>query len=367
MKYHLAGIENNYSFELPPTGTLVCGRAVTSDLAIIDPTVSRHHADVSVGDGGVNVRDVGSSNGTFVNGVRIEQSFVVPGDTLTFGKVAFRVEAVADAPPPPPPAATQIPGATIVRQVPRTPARGLEESGKLQAAMAAADPAEKDRQKLAILLEVSKGLTKVADTDALLSKVADYVFQILEADRCAILLREADHMVQKVARDKRSATVAYQVPQSIVGTVVDENGFNSQVLSFNWDGTDESLTAAAPDRYLDSAPNMLLHRWSPTETAVNVLFYEHQGLPALPQGEQYVLVTLFGQTGNPANEPGKKILLGTLTHGVQDTIEFSDFIVRAPSAEGTEGNPLGLAVDPSDGTIYFGDLFEQRIYRATLE
>ena len=222
MKYHLAGIENNYSFELSPVGTLVCGRAVTSDLAIIDPTVSRHHADVSVGDGGVNVRDVGSSNGTFVNGVRIEQSFVVPGDTLTFGKVAFRVEAVDEAPPPPTPTAAQITGATIVRQVPRTPARGLEESGKLQAAMAAADPAEKDRQKLAILLEVSKGLTKVADTDALLTKVADYVFQILEADRCAILLREGDHMVQKVARDKRSATVAYQVPQSIVGTVVDE-------------------------------------------------------------------------------------------------------------------------------------------------
>ncbi|MBI5895054.1 MAG: hypothetical protein HZB24_03260, partial [Desulfobacterales bacterium] len=73
---------------------------------------------------------------------------------------------------------------------------------------------------LAILLEVSKGLTKVADTDALLAKVADYVFQILEADRCAILLREGDHMVQKVARDKRSATVAYQVLQSIVGPVV---------------------------------------------------------------------------------------------------------------------------------------------------
>jgi len=222
MKYHLAGIENNYSFELSPSGTLVCGRAVTSDLAIIDPTVSRHHADVSVGDGGVNVHDVGSSNGTFVNGVRIEQSFVVPGDTLTFGKVAFRVETVADAPRTPPPAAGQIPGATIVRQVPRTPAVGLDERGKLQAAMAAADPAEKDRQKLAILLEVSKGLTKVADTDALLTKVADYVFQILEADRCAILLREGEHMVQKVARDKRSATVAYQVPQSIVGTVVDE-------------------------------------------------------------------------------------------------------------------------------------------------
>jgi len=224
MTYRLVGIDNEFRFELAPAGTLVCGRAVTSDLAIVDPTVSRHHADVSVAEGGINVHDVGSSNGTFVNGVRIEQSFVVPGDTLTIGKVAFTLEQVADAPAAPPPAvppAGAVPGGTIVRQVPRTPATGFAESGKLQAAMAAADPAEKDRQKLAILLEVSKGLTRAADTDALLAKVADYVFQILEADRCAILLLEGDRMVQKVARDKRSATVAYQVPQSIVGMVVE--------------------------------------------------------------------------------------------------------------------------------------------------
>ncbi|MDQ8154071.1 MAG: adenylate/guanylate cyclase domain-containing protein [Gemmatimonadota bacterium] len=220
MKYRLTGTDSTYRFELASSGTLVCGRAVTSDVAIIDPTVSRHHADLVVGDGGVSVRDVGSSNGTFVNGVKISEAFVRPGDALTFGKVAFQLEAIAEAPPPV--AAPAMPGGTIVRQVPRTPSGGLEDSGKLHAAMAAADPAEKDRQKLAILLEVSKGLTKVTDTDALLAKVADYVFQILEADRCAILVSEDQHMVQKVARDKRSATVAYQVPQSIVRTVVDE-------------------------------------------------------------------------------------------------------------------------------------------------
>src|SRR5512140_2899526 len=102
MTYRLSGIDNDYSFELAPTGTLVCGRAVTSDLAIVDPTVSRHHADLPVGDGGIEVRDVGSSNGTFVNGVRIEQSFVVPGDTLTIGKVAFTVQEVASMPSAPP-------------------------------------------------------------------------------------------------------------------------------------------------------------------------------------------------------------------------------------------------------------------------
>ena len=217
MRYRLTGTESTYRFELAPTGTLICGRAVTSDLAIIDPTVSRHHADLIVGEGGVTIRDVGSSNGTFLNGVKITDGFAAVGDTVTFGKIAFKLEAVPDAPPPPP--AGAIPGGTIVRQIPRTPAHGLQDGAKL---VATADGAEKDRQKLAILLEVSKGLTKVADTDALLTKVAEYVFQILEADRCAILLREGEHMVQKVARDKRSATVAYQVPQSIVRTVVDD-------------------------------------------------------------------------------------------------------------------------------------------------
>ncbi|MHB0963272.1 MAG: FHA domain-containing protein, partial [Gemmatimonadaceae bacterium] len=114
MRYRLTGTESAYRFELAPTGTLICGRAVTSDLAIIDPTVSRHHADLVVGDSGVTVRDVGSSNGTFVNGVKIDESFAVPGDTVTFGKVAFRLEAVADTPPPvqAPPAASAIPGGT---------------------------------------------------------------------------------------------------------------------------------------------------------------------------------------------------------------------------------------------------------------
>jgi adenylate cyclase len=187
--------------------------------------VSRHHADLVVGEGGVTVRDVGSSNGTFVNGVKVDEGFAVPGDTVTFGKVAFRLEAVADAPPPPAPAAAPVPGATIVRQVPRTP-RPLTRAAA--AGKASRRRSRKDRRSSRSCSEVSKGLTKAADTDA--AAVADYVFQILEADRCAILLREGDHMVQKVARDKRSATVAYQVPQSIVSIVV---GDKVAVLSDN--------------------------------------------------------------------------------------------------------------------------------------
>jgi adenylate cyclase len=183
MPFQLAGIENEYNFELRPGATMVVGRAVNSDCAVVDATVSRRHAEMTVAQNGVQVKDVGSSNGTFVNGVKVDSYFVVPGDTLTFGKIAFRLEELAPVVVPEPEARkpeAEGPkaGATIVRQVPSVgdavAALG-KHSGSIKAVMAGdADPAEKDRQKLQILLEVSKGLTRATDVDALLRKVADY-------------------------------------------------------------------------------------------------------------------------------------------------------------------------------------------------
>src|SRR5207253_7361647 len=59
---------------------------VTSDVPIYDPTISRRHAEVSLTDGGVKVKDAGSSNGTFLNGARITEAIAVENDVITFGK-----------------------------------------------------------------------------------------------------------------------------------------------------------------------------------------------------------------------------------------------------------------------------------------
>ena len=118
MTFRLTGIENEYAFELRPGTVMVVGRAVNSDCPVVDATVSRRHAELAVSGTGAQVKDVGSSNGTFVNGVKVESHFVVPGDTVTFGKVAFRFEAVAPPVPvqvAPPAAVVAPPGATIVR------------------------------------------------------------------------------------------------------------------------------------------------------------------------------------------------------------------------------------------------------------
>ena len=246
MTFKLAGIDNDYTFELRPGTMMVVGRAVNSDCPVVDATVSRRHAELTVSTSGVQVKDVGSSNGTFVNGVKVDSYFVVAGDSVTFGKVAFKVEALAPPAPPAPVFAAPVgppAGATIVRQVPKAgdaiAALG-KNSGSIKAVMAGdADPAEKDRQKLQILLEVAKGLTQATDVDALLRKVADYAFQILEADRCAILLiDENGALTTKISRDKRGADAPQAVPQSIAQMAVNDK---VAVLSDNA-GEDQRFT-----------------------------------------------------------------------------------------------------------------------------
>ena len=99
MHYRLIGVGNTYTFELSGSAPLSVGRAVTNDCAIVDPTISRKHADLKVTPGGVEVIDAGSSNGTYVNGVQIERSLMVAGDEVTFGKVVFKLEQVQPARP----------------------------------------------------------------------------------------------------------------------------------------------------------------------------------------------------------------------------------------------------------------------------
>ena len=93
--FKLLSTTGEQSIDLQPGRNIVVGRAVTSDVPIYDPTISRRHAEVSLTDGGVKVKDAGSSNGTFLNGARITEAIAVENDVITFGKVAFRVKEVS--------------------------------------------------------------------------------------------------------------------------------------------------------------------------------------------------------------------------------------------------------------------------------
>lgn len=66
------------------------GRTHDNDLRIVDPTVSRLHAMLTVRNGEAVVVDANSRNGVFVNGIQVRYAKLEDGDLLTFGTVRFR-------------------------------------------------------------------------------------------------------------------------------------------------------------------------------------------------------------------------------------------------------------------------------------
>ncbi len=237
--FKLLSTTGEQSIDLQPGRTIVVGRAVTSDVPIYDPTISRRHAEVSLTDGGVKVKDVGSSNGTFLNGARITEALAGENDVITFGKVAFRVKEVSAPVARPqvvPPASAEFAGAkaaagTIVRQLPVSVSGGIPAivtaapSGASHLKVTAKSLEELREKKLELLLEISKELSKQQELDRLLDKVVEFTFQVMNVDRVSILLLEAatGELVPRISKGRTAQSSASKhVPQSIARRVVED-------------------------------------------------------------------------------------------------------------------------------------------------
>jgi DNA-binding NtrC family response regulator len=84
----LSGSAKGQTKTLGAHGTsLRIGKAPDNDLVLPDDTVSRHHCELERTDAGVRVKDLGSTNGTKVQGARISEAVVQPGTVLKVGEV----------------------------------------------------------------------------------------------------------------------------------------------------------------------------------------------------------------------------------------------------------------------------------------
>ena len=240
--FKLLSTSGEQSIDLQLGRKLVVGRAVTSDVPIYDPTISRRHAEIVLTDSGVRVTDLGSSNGTFLNGAKITEAEAGANDVVTFGKVAFRVKEVTAPLPRPqvvPPAAEfaspksggkgGVAGGTIVRQLPVSggvPAIVIDQpEGSSHLKVRGQSQEERREKKLSLLLEVSKELSKQQELDRLLDKVVDFTFQIMNVDRVSILLLDgkSDELIPRISKSRTGdASAAKHVPQSIARKAVEE-------------------------------------------------------------------------------------------------------------------------------------------------
>ena len=252
--FRLLSTSGDQSIDLQLGRTLVVGRAVTSDIPIYDPTISRTHAEIALTATGIRLKDLGSSNGTFLNGARVTEAEAGESDIVTFGKVAFKVISVT--PPVPRPQVVPAPsgfagskpspGGTIVRQMPVSNSGGVPAividtpQGASHLKVSAQSQEERREKKLSLLLEISKELPKQQELDRLLDKVVDFTFQIMNVDRVSILLldEKSQELIPRVSKSRTGdASAAKHVPQSIARKAVDDR---VAILSDN---------AAADDRF----------------------------------------------------------------------------------------------------------------------
>ncbi|HUJ59706.1 MAG TPA: sigma 54-interacting transcriptional regulator [Kofleriaceae bacterium] len=80
---------------------VIVGAHASCDLVLVDPQVSRRHAELAITTDGVRVKDLGSTNGTWWQGTKVGEVTVTAGSTIQFGNTPVRVSA-GDAPSLPP-------------------------------------------------------------------------------------------------------------------------------------------------------------------------------------------------------------------------------------------------------------------------
>jgi pSer/pThr/pTyr-binding forkhead associated (FHA) protein len=102
------------TYELNVEKTTV-GRVEDNAFQIAEPSVSSHHAEIILRGNDVVIKDLNSTNGTYINGEKISEAVLKPGQTLKFGQVELRLEgkdgAGAAAAPSKPAAGASAPAA----------------------------------------------------------------------------------------------------------------------------------------------------------------------------------------------------------------------------------------------------------------
>jgi adenylate cyclase len=175
--------------------TVNIGRADSNDLVLHHPSVSRSHARVTVLPGEtVLIIDLGSMNGTFVNGQPIQEQRLSDQDRINIGifelkfdaatQLPFYVEAGRDA------------GRDITGLISRDtlrPGLGPEAAAGVapdQTVQAQLTTLERENKRLKLLLAVGKTLSSVLTPEEVMQQVMELVFQMENVERGLVMLRD---------------------------------------------------------------------------------------------------------------------------------------------------------------------------------
>ena len=207
----IRGNDQGTRFELdaPAVGL---GRDASNQVQLHDTEVSRQHAEIRrVDPNTFALADLGSSNGTFVNGRRVQQYRLASGDQIQVGSTLMLFTSPTEEPAEDLAEKVKIasPRAAddqshIVHSVTQQEGSRLFE---LQAGAPQSPWLERAQANLQVIYRTALAVSHTLDIDQLLHRIMDLIFESLEADRGCIVLVDPDtkKLLPKVRRTRKGA------------------------------------------------------------------------------------------------------------------------------------------------------------------
>ncbi len=91
----IEGEDKGKKYKLDRPATKV-GKREGNDLALSDKTVSRNHLEIEYTSDSFLLRDMGSTNGTYVNGTKVKEAYLAPGDVIKLGNTSIEFQAFSE-------------------------------------------------------------------------------------------------------------------------------------------------------------------------------------------------------------------------------------------------------------------------------
>jgi transcriptional regulator with GAF, ATPase, and Fis domain len=217
-------------------GEVILGREVLNGLPIVDPSVSRKHCVLRGREGKFRVQDLGSRNGTLVNGEAVRDQELKHGDEIAIGNSSF-LFLLEENEPAPRPVRVELEESPHTSETTIIHPRDVVylQPERLERELSATTPLARN---LNALLKISRIVHSIRDLNSLQGELLDLIFEVIPAGRGAILLaeNEGNQFNSMFARARQRAqaplvkvsrTVVNQVLEqgiSILGTDVPNSG-----------------------------------------------------------------------------------------------------------------------------------------------
>ena len=210
--------------------TVTIGRGTSNAVQLHDTEVSRDHAEVVRSGEKCLVRDLGSSNGTFVNGRQIRECELASGDQLQVGRTLLLYTGVTED------------HVEDLKDKINIVARSVEDGSRIVHSIHQSEGSEilgppadetaspwlaRARSNLQIMYRTALAVSHTLDIDQLLARIMDMIFEWVDADRGCIMLKdpESGQLVPKVRRHRRGVQTDERITisKTILDYVVDRN------------------------------------------------------------------------------------------------------------------------------------------------